>query len=354
MKKWKAAIVMAVGLFGAGTVFAAGETVPVGTLQPAAKLQKPQLVGTGGTLILSDSPETFEGTGAFYRDTVKGEFRVFWHHQNTGAVTYSVGVAVTNTSAESVKLYTKGKGVGTNLYVDVAGQAALASFLTSQKDKTLAATLAPGQSYFVSEPTEPEITNSGIVQFEASTAKGNKPASVTVTTLGYDTVPARPDQVPVLPEDSHTRGTFPHFDRAGLIQYDTSLGNAFLSVDSAASGPWSDSMPGEYEQGWDAIGGKSVINNGNYGVMYRFAVQVKNSLHDRRTASLFLNPSGGYGHFALLWNKQLFQSGFLSWENAWHVTDFKVGPHGALYASEISLTGGSSGPQVLYFTNQPG
>ncbi|MBB6671605.1 hypothetical protein [Cohnella nanjingensis] len=352
-KTWTATIALAVGLFGASTVFAAGETVPIETLQPAQKLEKPQLFGTGGKLILSDSPETFNGTGAFYRDRVQGEFRVFWHHQNTSSAAYSVGVAVTNTSSETVKLYTKGKGVGTNLYVDVAGQLALADFLTSEKNKTLAATLAPGQSYFVSASTDPEITNSGIVQFDASTVKGNNPASVTVTTLSYDTLPEHPEQMTVLPEDSHTRGTFPHFDRIGLIQYDTAMGNAFLRVDSAASGPWSDSMPGEYEDGWDAVGNKAVINNGNYGVMYRFAVHAKNSLHERRTASLFLNPSGGYGHFALLWNKQLFQSGFLSWENAWHVTDFKVNPNGAVFTSEISLTGGSSGPQVLYFTNQP-
>ncbi|WP_123041000.1 hypothetical protein [Cohnella candidum] len=351
-KKLVLSLALGVGLFGAGTAFAAQETVPIETLQPAVNLEKPQLYGTGGKLILSDSPETFGGTGAFYRDVVEGEFRVFWHHQNTSTSAYSVGAAVTNTSSDTVKLYTKGKGVGVNLYVDVAGQLALSSFLTTEKDKTLAATLAPGQSYVVSAVTDPDLTNSGIVQFIAQTAIGNKPAAVTVTTLSYDTLPERPDQVTILPEDSHTRGTFPHFDRIGLLQYDTAMGNAFLRVDSAAYGQWSDSMPGEYEEGWDAVGGKAVINNGNYGVMYRFSVQVKNSLHERRTTSLFLNPSGGYGHFSLLWNKELYESGFVSWQNAWHVTDFSVNPHGAVYSSEMSLTGGSAGPQVIYFTNQ--
>jgi hypothetical protein len=352
-RKMIVSIAMAVGLFGASAVFADSATVPVASLQPAVHLEKPQLYGTGGKLILSDSPETISGTGALYRDRVEGEFRVFWHHQNTSSSIYAVGVAVTNTSNQTVKLYTKGSGIGTNLYVDVAGQNALADFLNSQNDKRLAAALEPGQSYYVSKPTEPEITNSGIVQFEALTKQGNRPAQVTVTTLSYDAPPEHPDQIAVLPEDSHTRGTFPHFDRFGLIRYDTATGNAFLRVDSAAYGQWSDSMPGEYEEGWDAVGGKTVINNGNYGVMYRFGVRVTNSLHERRTGSLYLNPSGGYGHFALLWNKQLYQSGFVSWENAWHITDFKVNPNGGLFSSEMSLTGGSAGPQVIYFTNEP-
>lgn len=352
-KKAVLSMAIAIALFGAGSAFADETTVPIESLQPAVHLEKPQLYGTGGKLILSDSPETISSTGALYRDQAEGEFRVFWHHQNVSAeTTYTIGVAVTNTSDDTVKLYTQGSGIGTNLYVDVAGQDALAGFLTTQKNKDLAATLEPGDSYFLSQPTEPDITNSGIVQFDALSKHGNEPAEVTVTTLSYTAVPEHPELEPVLPEDSHTRGTFPHFDRYGLLQYDTAMGNAYLRVDSAAYGQWSDAMPGEYEDGWDAVGGKAVINNGNYGVMYHFDVRINNTGREQRTGSLYLNPSGGYGHFALLWNKELFQSGFVSWQNAWHITDFKVNPNGGFIDSEMSLTGGSAGPQVIYFANQ--
>lgn len=352
-KKMVLNVLLAFGIAGAGTAFAAQTTVPLSSLQPAIPLEKPVLTGVGGKLVLSDSPETFTEAGAFYRDRLEGEFRVFWHHQNEAPETLSVGVAVTNESAETVDLYSKGRGIGTNVYVDVAGQTALADFMRTQKETVLAATLAPGQSYFATAATAPDITNSGIVQFQAMTKRGNKPATVTVTTLAFNKQPDLPNQVDVLPGDSLTRGTFPHFDRIGTLKYDTAMGNAYLSVDSDAIGPWSgDAMPGEYEEGWDAVDGINVINNGNYGVMYHLTAEITNSDHRPRTASLFMNPAGGYGHYAVELNRQIYQSDFLSYEDAWNIVNVKLNPNGGTYKTEMSLTGGSSGPQVFYFTNQ--
>jgi hypothetical protein len=347
-------LALSFGLAVAGTAFAAQTTVPVSSLQPAVQLEKPQLTGVGGKLIFSDSPETFSSSGAFYRDKAEGEFRVFWHHQNATDHTLTVGVAVTNTSGERVRLSSKGSGLGTNIYVDVAGQTALADFIRTQNQTQFLATLSPGESYYVTAPTDSMITNSGIVQLIASTEDGSRPAQVTVTTLSYEDKPEHPEQAAILPADSLTRGTFPHFDRAGKIRYDTSMGNAYLSVDSDAVGPWSgNAMPGEYEEGWDAVDGKTVINNGNYGIMYRFGVEIVNSYHHPRDTSVYLNPAGGYGHYAVKWNKDIFQSDFLSYENAWLITDFKLNPNGGTYKAEMSLTGGAAGPQVIYFTNQP-
>ncbi|KIL37886.1 hypothetical protein SD70_30040 [Gordoniibacillus kamchatkensis] len=350
-KNWVLCVAVSLSLLVSASAFAEQSTVPVSSLQPAVHLEKPQLAAVGGKLLFSDSPETFSAPGAFYRDTAEGEFRVFWHHQNAAPQTMTVGVAITNTSAAPVNLYTKGKGVGTDIYVDVAGQTALADFMQSQNTVDLAGTLVPGESYFVTAPTGSGITNSGIVQF-AATAQSGAPAQVTATFLAYDAKPDHPEQVAVLPEDSHTRGTFPHFDRTGTIRYDTSLGNAYLRVDSAAYGQWSDSMPGEYEEGWDAVDQKTVINNGNYGVMYRFAAEFVNSYHHPRMAGLFLNPSGGYGHYVVKWNKTIFQSGYLTYEDAWNIVNFKLNPNGGTYRSEMSLTGGAAGPQVIYFTNE--
>src|SRR5690349_1706838 len=108
-KKLVLNVLLAFGIAGAGTAFAAQTTVPISSLQPAIPLEKPALTGVGGKLVLSDSPETFTEAGAFYRDRLEGEFRVFWHHQNAASETLSVGVAVTNESAETVNLYTRGR-----------------------------------------------------------------------------------------------------------------------------------------------------------------------------------------------------------------------------------------------------
>ncbi|SFJ51940.1 hypothetical protein SAMN02799624_04865 [Paenibacillus sp. UNC496MF] len=349
----KLLLALSAGLLGASTAYAAQTTVPVASLKPAVHLEKPQLTATGGKLLLSDSPETFSAAGAFYRDAAEGEFRVFWHHQNASAQPVEVGVAITNTSAAPVKLSTKGVGIAANVYVDVAGQDALVGFMRTQNALTPAATLAPGESYYLTAPTAPGITNSGIVQFVAASAAGGAPAQVTATVLSFAEKPVHPEQVAVLPEDSHTRGTFPHFDRTGTIRYDTSLGNAYLRIDSAAHGQWSDALPGEYEDGYDAVdGGKTVVNNGNYGVFYRLSAEIANSFHHPRTVGLYLNPSGGYGHYAVKWNKTIYQSEYLTYENAWNIANLKLNPNGGSYKAEMSLTGGAAGPQVVYFTNQ--
>lgn len=343
---------MLIGLLSASTVFASQGVIPVSELKPAVPLEKPQLTGVGGKLILSDSPESFTKQGAFYRDSVSDSFRVFWHHQNAGNETVTVAVAVTNESEEAVQLFTEGSGVGTSYYVDVAGQDALADFMASNFNKQFLTTLAPGESYYIESPTAPTYTNSGIAQFLAKTKKGNRPAAVTVTVLNYKDRPDNPVTVPVLPGDSHTRGTFPHYDRVGTLKYNTAMGNALIRISSAESGQWSDKMPGEYETGYNAVDGGSVVNNGNYGVMYRLQVVIENGHHHPRAVTLYHNPSGGFGHYVVKWGNRLKLSDFITYEQAWPFADFILGANGNTYKSEISLTGGAPGPHVIYFTNR--
>ncbi|WP_274363140.1 hypothetical protein [Paenibacillus thermotolerans] len=344
-----------VSLLGASIASAAGEVIPVSSLQPAVTIEKPTLTPVGGKLIFSDTPEMFSETGAFYRDSAEGEFRVFWHHQNVSEdTTHTVSAAVTNLSSEEVMLFSKGSGVGTSIYVNYAGQLALRAFMKTYGTTKYLATLSPGESYFVEAATDPGLTTSGIAQFNAVTKNGNNPAEVTVTVLGYETKPEHPEQVPILPEEGGqlVRGTFPHFDRIGTITYRTSMGNAVRPVDSAAYGQWQDDMPGEYEVGWDAVDGKPVINNGNYGVIYHWTMDFVNDAHNPRTINMYLTPSGGWGSYVLQWNQEVHESGWLSYMDAWNFNSFTLGANGGTIKAKMSLVGGSSGPQTLYFTNK--
>ena len=158
--------------------------VPIEELRPATPMAKPTLTPTGGKLIFSDSPEMFNEPGAFYRDVAEGEFRVFWHHQNTSNRKMTVAVAFTNESDEAIRLYAKGSGIGTNLYVDIAGQRAMQDFMATLGTKELLAVLEPGDHYFIETPTGAQQTTDGIAQFEAVRKRGHKPASVTVTVSG--------------------------------------------------------------------------------------------------------------------------------------------------------------------------
>ncbi|WP_223067971.1 hypothetical protein [Paenibacillus caui] len=321
------------------------------TLKPAVPMTKPVLTPTGGKLILSDSPESPKTEGAYYRDNVSGQFRVFWHHQNMTGSPLNISVAVTNTSDQSVMLFTEGQGVGVDYYPDVAGQAALDDYMKTHASQKLAATLKPGETYELSAETPDTYTASGIVQLHAVNQRGNTDASVTVTTLGYVHPPEHPEQVPILPGDVHVRGTFPHFDRTGTLTYNTSAGNSLIRISSAPSGKWSDSMPGEYENGYNAVDGTTVVNSGNYGVMYNLSVEVNNESDAQKLISVYNSPSGGAGHYVIGWGGDILQSGFLNYTQAWKFTEFKVNKKGKTVVANLSLTGGAAGPQTLFFTN---
>lgn len=332
---------------------AEGTVVPVATLKPALSMEKPVLTPVGGKLIFSDDPEPFDRPGAFYRDAAEGDFRVFWHHQNQSDREWTVAVAITNLSPNTVKLFSKGQGVKTSVYVTEAGQLALVDFLQTYGSTKLLARLAPGESYFLEAPTGPGQTTSGIAQYEAVTQRGNDPAQVLVTVLNYDAKPEHPEQTAVLPaRGPQVRGTFPHYDRVGTITYHTSMGNAFLPVDSAAAGPWKDDMPGEYETGWDAVDGKEVIDNGNYGVLYHWTIDYINDDHRPKTIRMYLNPPGGSGNYTLQWKNQILSSAWLSYPDAWNFATFTLGANEREIRAQMSLVGGSAGAQNLYFTNE--
>ncbi|MDR0269717.1 hypothetical protein [Paenibacillus sp.] len=328
------------------------ELVPIESLKPAVPMVKPDLMGTGGSLILSDSPESPKTEGAYYRDSVTGSFRVFWHHQNMTGGPLTVAVAVTNESDEPVMLFSEGIGLATDYYPDVAGQMALADFMGNHAAQKKEAILQPGESYFLTTLAEDTYTASGIANFTAYTQHGHRDATVTVTTLGYKEQPVNPLDVPILTKDMHVRGTFPHADRTGTLEYNTSSSNSLIRISSAATGQWSDSMPGEYEEGWNAIDGGTVINNGNYGVMYHLSVAINNEEAAKRIISVYDNPSGGAGHYVIGWGKDLLQSPYVDYHNAWKFTEFTVNKKGKTVSAELSLTGGAAGPQTLYFTNR--
>lgn len=356
MIKLKAlSIVAAVGVMtGMTAASAEGTVVPVADLKPALKLVKPVLTPVGGKLIFSDDPEPFTGPGAFYRDAAEGEFRVFWHHQNQGVLPSTVAVAITNASRETVRLLSKGQGVATSQYVTEAGQNSLAAFLKTYGRTKPVARLAPGESYYLDAPTGPGMTTSGLAQFYAATQRGNAPAEVQVTVLNYAEKPEHPEQVEVLPaRGPQVRGTFPHFDRLGTLTYHTSMGNAYLPIDSAASGQWKDDMPGEYEIGWNAVDGKEVVNNGNYGVLYHWTFDYINDDLGPKTINMYLNPPGGYGNYTLQWKHEILNSGWLKFTDAWNFKNFTLGAGEREIKVRTSLVGGSAGAQNLYFTNEP-
>jgi hypothetical protein len=369
-----------------------GGLVPASNLGNSTAIPKPTLSLQGGTLILSDSPEQIiDGMampGAFYRDKVSGFFRVFYHHQNTLENDVSVGIAITNTSQRPEALFSHGRGAGVNYYPAVAGQMALSGFLSSRHATSFVALLLPGQSYYSTQDDMAGDTASGFEEYvlvsladqaalhslplalldslgdkaltEAShncilpsLPAGYGAGAATVTTLVYaGAQPAAPTTLPILPADDHIRGTFSHFDRLGSFTISAASGLQALAVSTAAPGlPWSNDMPGEYELGIDAVdSGLQVYNNGNYGVLYRFIVQIENGApFSNSPMGILMQPTGGAGEYAMSIDRHTMLSPYVDYTSAWWFGELTSRAKSAVVNIETSLTGGSAGPQQLLF-----
>jgi hypothetical protein len=369
---------------------------------PANTLLNPTVVlkAHGRTLLVSNSPEYLGNDtplpSALYRDRIQGSFRVFYHHANTSRHHLTVAVAVTNLSHRAVIVYKEGAGQGNNRHPDVAGQYALSRYLASRNGVATPTLLSPGASVFftpqvvapggtvsaVQDFTVLEVTRNSTLTPPLPVADGVKPAlvsspifpgmygdpalsdwtpaNVMATVVVYrGAAPHDPAAVVVAPGPAPQpiagtpyyflyRGTFPHGDRYTEVSLGPGQEGVALSVDSAVSGPYSSAMTGEYELGKSAVDGLNGYINGNYGVIYSLRVRFGGESAHASLAFL-IQPSGGFGHYAFRIDGDTRTSPFVSYSHAWwFYSALSYGSRDSLLL-EMSLPGGSYGPQKLFF-----
>lgn len=369
-----------------------GDLIPASDFSNPLEISKPALAAQGGSLILSDSPEEiYDGItipGAFYRDSVRGIFRVFYHHQNNTENDLSVGLVITNTSRQTEVLLSHGRGASTSVYPNAAGQTALADFLASHLHLSFVAILKPGESYYSVQDTISGDTASGLEEYvllaipgaqsslsipaalfgllpdDPAESRGSQAiaaalpspwtlGSGSVTTLVYSgSQPTQPATLPILASDGHVRGTFPHFDRLGAFTIAAASGLQYLAIDTSAPGePWSDDMPGEYELGVDAVDANlSVYDDGNYGILYRFLVNIENGEpFSLSPMGLLMQPTGGAGSYVMRVNHRTLQSPYVDYTSAWWFDKIASHNRSRTILLETSLAGGDAGPQEVLF-----
>lgn len=331
-----------------------GSVVPITSLGTRTPIPLPTLIPEGGPLIFSDAPEiindTYDLPGAMYRDQVQGEFRVFYHHQNKTTGTLNIGVALTNTTNQSVSYLTTLSAGQTCWSVQSVPVRDTASAILQYAVITL-----PAGDETTSLPL-PLLQDLSPAPFSADGEFVNHPSlpatfgygAVTVTTLAYSGLkPSDPTTIPVLPVVRDTRGTFPHFDRFGSFTISTAHGLQVLGLDT---GP-TKGMPGEYEVGIDAVDNDAKIYDvGNYGVLYNLRITVENKDTSQEAPfALLMWPSGGFGHYVMYTDGNLALSPYVNYEHAWWFDEFTLHGLPTVIDLEASLTGGSFGPQRLLF-----
>lgn len=243
---------------------------------------------TGGTLLFSDSPEYVDRPGILYQDTVKGEVRVLYYHLNNTKVPQKVAVVLENASPEervNIVQVTRGGTakpseyylwVGKNTQRQYFGEKKIDVVLLLKDKKRL---LQSGMDEIVLQPGQLVY---GVYDFKA-----DHPVKTSVIMYPANANPLEfIEGAKVLPRDSVAlRGTYRGMDReiTSEREYDPERdGIVYIML--------ADNKIDEYKVGVDATDGCQTVDYGNYGVLYKIAIPVKEGAPK---VQYYLSPLGG-------------------------------------------------------------
>lgn len=210
------------------------------------------------TLLLSDSPESFEELGILYQDNVNGKGRLYADHLNNTDKTVSFAILATNKSDKPVTVTTTNKGeVFPSIYAHLIGSEAMVDYLLDDsEDETL--TIPPGETFIYKQFPDfypgsgvnlmYDVETDGEVQFTFAAAESASKAML---------------DMPKLPFTGHIRGTFQidGFDW-GLDLTETGLKKPMKLVIG-------DGKKDPFQIGFDPQRGTEATLFGNYGTVYK-------------------------------------------------------------------------------------
>lgn len=281
--KWLGVLVLLVFLSNS-TVLAApapGQTLEINGL--AYPEWPVSVTPYGGTLLLSDSPETVKEDGILYQDTVSGSVRVFMYHLNGTGRAKKVLVTLENPGEKPVKviLHKQGYAAGYN-YMEV-GKKAEEEYINSRQMETI--TLSAKEWRFldahlgkVAIPADTLVN--GIYDFIA-----DGPVTVKVVSMPVEAdIGTFIRKGKILPADEQRlRGTFAGKDRLVLPQ------RLYRGEeDGTVAITLADPVKEPYATGIDATDGSPALNYGNYGIVYRLFLPAESG-----STAYLLNPRGG-------------------------------------------------------------
>ena len=240
---------------------------------------------TGGTLLFSDSPEYVKEVGILYRDTVTDDARILYYHLNDTAQPKKLAVVLETEADLATVTVTRGAAAAPSAdYLHVGKATQIGYFDTREMDERIYVTkerprllvptmnetlLAPGQLVY------------GVYDFHT-----NAPVRVSVIMYGADVDPFAFLRIArVLPRDEIAlRGTF-----HGMNRVITAQKPYRPSTDGAVYFPIGDNLHDVYRHGIDATDGSTVVNYGNYGILYQIDIPTMG----RENIRYFLSPLGG-------------------------------------------------------------
>ncbi|VBB05459.1 Hypothetical protein LUCI_0669 [Lucifera butyrica] len=239
----------------------------------------------GGTLLLSDSPETAPADGILYQDTVSGNVRLFVYNVNGTSKPKKIVVLLENSGPKNahVIVYQHGFAGPSENYMDV-GKTAQADYLAGgglYRTEVPAGDSAYLDRHLNDVVVKPNMLINGIYDFLT-----DRPVKVSVLMLPVHADAGRYIRhAKILPADAqHLRGTFEGPNRLLIPEQVYNPADKQMFALTLA-----DNKIDRYLTGVDATDGSPVVNYGNYGVMYKLFIP---SDYPGKMA-FFLNPRGG-------------------------------------------------------------
>lgn len=255
-----------------------GESLPMKMLPVSS-------TDTGGTLLFSDSPEYVKENGILYRDTVTGDARVLYYHLNDTSARKKVAVVLEGDPGKNTLVVVKRGGAGTpsSDYLKVGKETQTAYFNDIRRTKIY---LMGGRPHLLDLSMDTTILDPGELVYGVYDFTTDGPVKVTVLMCDESADPTLyVRNARVLPKDEQRlRGTFPQMDRVIKVDrpYDPMRdGTVYI--------PLADDKHDLYRRGIDATDGSSVVNYGNYGILYYMDIQTTG----RSPIQYYLSPLGG-------------------------------------------------------------
>jgi len=239
----------------------------------------------GGTLLLSDSPEMVSQDGILYQDKVDGTVRLFYYHVNEAPTAKRLDVILENDGPEPahIKVQKYGRSDPGFSWMTV-GKETLRAYLTGSQPYEL--TIPPRQSRSLSPDIHQTAILTNMLAHGIYDFVTDKPVTVRVLMMPLlaDSDRFYPT-AKILPADSvHLRGTF-----AGANRMIVPLQPYNPTTDGAIAITLADNQWDRYVRGTDATDGSSVVNYGNYGIVYQIPFPSKTG----SAFSAYLAPRGG-------------------------------------------------------------
>ena len=242
---------------------------------------------TGGTLLFSDSPEYVSEDGILYQDTVQGDARVLYYHLNEMPGPRKVAVVLENMNKDkaAVVYVTRGAaGQPSADYLKVGKETQTAYFQDQQSKDVLV--IPRGDKRLLREQMGETLLQQGELVYGVYDFSSETPVKVTVLMYPAHENPYKfVERAKVLPKDEQRlRGTFKGMDR--LISSERAY-NA--EKDGVVYFTLADDKKDLFRKGVDATDGSSVVNKGNYGILYKIAIPTMG----RVSTQYYLTPLGG-------------------------------------------------------------